>query len=206
MRHEQQALGLALLAAVDVGGGIDGRALAVHVDRAAGQRVERLLGDPHRLLHLGHAHEVAVVVVAVLAERDLELEPVVHPVAAAPARTSKGTPDGAQQRAGDPRRRSSPRARGRRRPTIRSMKIRLPVSEACATSSSTSASRANACGPCASKPGGRSALTPAHAAVGDGQPRAGDVLDELPQELARLDHVEEDGEGARAPWRRRPRT
>ena len=39
-------------------------------------------------------------------------------------------------------------------------------------------------------------MTPPDPAVGDRQPGAGHVLDQLPQELAGLDHVEEDGEGA----------
>jgi len=43
---------------------------------------------------------------------------------------------------------------------------------------------------------GQVGLHAAHAAVGDRQPRARDVLDQLPQELTRLDHVEEDGERA----------
>jgi hypothetical protein len=39
-------------------------------------------------------------------------------------------------------------------------------------------------------------LDPPDATVRDGQARAGHVFDELPQELASLDHVEEHGEGA----------
>jgi hypothetical protein len=43
---------------------------------------------------------------------------------------------------------------------------------------------------------GEIGLDAADPAVGDGQPRARDVLDQLPQELARLDHVQEHREGA----------
>ena len=43
---------------------------------------------------------------------------------------------------------------------------------------------------------GQVRLHPAHSPVGDGEPGPGDVLHQLPQELASLDHVEEDGEGA----------
>ena len=47
------------------------RDLAVVGDvRALGQAVERLADDLHRLLHLGQAHRVAVVVVALGADRD----------------------------------------------------------------------------------------------------------------------------------------
>ena len=48
----------------------------------------------------------------------------------------------------------------------------------------------------AAKPVGQVGLHAAHAAVGDREPGAGHVLHQLPQELAGLDHVEEDGEGA----------
>ena len=42
---------------------------------------------------------------------------------------------------------------------------------------------------------GEVCLHPADAAVRDGQPRSGYLLDELPEILARLDHVEKNGEG-----------
>ena len=102
---DQEALGLAELAPVDVlGGHGEGPPFVVHVDRAAGQLRERLLGDPHRLLHLGHADEVAVVVVAGLADRDLEVEPVVHPVGGRPPdveRHARGAEEGPGDRVGD---------------------------------------------------------------------------------------------------------
>ena len=59
---------------------------------AAGQAVERLLRDPHRLLHLGHPHQVAVEVVAVLAERRSRTGSGRTPSRAASSRRSSGTP------------------------------------------------------------------------------------------------------------------
>ena len=89
-----------------------------------------------------------------------------------------------------------PRSRGRRRPTIRSMKMRLPVTSLSMHLPQDSRTLANACLTLRSKPAGRSRLHAAHPPVGDGEPRPGESVHRLPQELARLDHVEEDGEGA----------
>src|SRR5712691_9135354 len=70
-------------------------------------------------------------------------------------------------------------------PTMRSMKMRLPVMRVW-TSFSTCRTSAKALRTLMPKPSGRSALTPP----------TRHVLHELPEELAGLDHVEEDGEGA----------
>jgi hypothetical protein len=68
--------------------------------RPLGQAVERLLDDPHRLLHLGQADREAVEVVALRADRDAELEVLVarvrHRLAQVPRVAGR-----AQQRAGD---------------------------------------------------------------------------------------------------------
>jgi hypothetical protein len=77
------------------------RDLAVVGDVGAlGQPVERLLDDLHRLVHLGHADRVAVVVVALGADGDLEVEVLVRAVRLGLAQVPRDA-GGAQQRAGD---------------------------------------------------------------------------------------------------------
>src|SRR5256885_14606898 len=82
---------VALLAPVHVRRGIDRAPGGVHVDRAARDQCERLLHNPHGLLHLGHPDEVPGVVVAVLLCRDLEHEPVVHIVGPRPPHVVRDT-------------------------------------------------------------------------------------------------------------------
>ena len=67
---------------------------------ALGQAVERLADDLHRLLHLGQADRVAVVVVALGADRDAELEVLVARVRRRLAQVPR-VARGAQQRPGD---------------------------------------------------------------------------------------------------------
>ena len=77
------------------------RVLAVLGDvRALGQALERLLDDPHRLLHLLHADAVAVVVVADRPDRDREVEVVVGGVGLRLAQVPR-VAGRAQQRPGD---------------------------------------------------------------------------------------------------------
>ena len=52
----------------------------VEHDRAGGDLLQRLLEDPHRLVHLLDAHDVAVEVVALRADRHVEVEAVVDQV------------------------------------------------------------------------------------------------------------------------------
>jgi hypothetical protein len=74
------------------------------------------------------------------------------------------------------------------------MKMRLPVSKPVDLVEDL-ARLLEGLGDLGREPFGQVGLDAADAAVGDGQPRAGHVLDQLPQEFAGLDHVEEDGEG-----------
>ena len=192
-RHEQQPLGFALLALIDVGGGVDRAAFEVHVDRAAGNRRQRLLGDAHRLLHLGHAHEVARIVVAVLLRRDLELHAVVRPVRRGATHVVAHA-DRAQQRSGD---RIGDRVLPRERADADHAVHEDAIAGEQAVDLVQHLARLLERGPDLRLESLRQ-VGPhtTHAAVRDGEPRARDVFDQLPEELARLDHIEEDGERA----------
>ena len=184
---------MALLASVHIG--VDGNlaALEVHVDGSAGHPLESLLDHAHGLLHLRHAHQVAIEVVAVLAQGYLELDPVIGPVRLHPSQV-EGDSRRAQQR---PRDTPGDGLLGRERPhadhavhedaVARDEGVDFPqhlphLGEGLAHLDAEAL--------------GQVGLDAAHPAVGDGQARPRHVLHELPQELAGLDHVEEDGEGA----------
>src|SRR5438445_746603 len=66
----------------------------------AGHPLESLLYHAHGLLHLRHAHQVAIEVVAVLAQGYLELDPVIGPVRLHPSQV-EGDSRRAQQRPRD---------------------------------------------------------------------------------------------------------
>jgi hypothetical protein len=138
------------------------------------------------------SNQVAIEVVAVLAERDLERNAVVGPVGLGLAQVERHARR-AQERPGDAprdgvlfRERAHPDHPVHEDPVagdegvhffqdLARLRERLLDLEV--------------------EPGRQIGFHPAHAPVGDGQPRPGDVLHQLPQELAGLDHVEEDGEG-----------
>ena len=192
-RHQEESLGLSLLAPVDVRRRIDRTPLEVHVDRTARDRGERLLGDPHRLLHLGHANEVTRVVVAVLLGRDLELQTVVHVVGLGAADVVRHA-DRAEQRPGD---RVADRLLAREHADADHAVHEDAIAGQQAMHLVEDLARLlERVQGLLGEPVGQVGLDAAHAAVGDRQPGAGHVLDQLPQELAGLDHIEEDGEGA----------
>jgi hypothetical protein len=191
--QEEQPLGLALLAAVHVLVYGNLPPFEVHVDGPAGHALERLLHHAHGLLHLGHAHQVAVEVVTVLAERHLELDPVVRPVRLHPAKV-EGHAGGAQERARD-----SPRdgvLRGERPHADHAIHEDAVAGDEGVDLVQHLPRLREGLAHLDAEGVGKIGLDPAHPAVGDGQARPRDVLHELPQELARLDHVEEHGHGA----------
>ena len=66
-------------------------------DRAFGHLLDALADDPQRLAHLLHAHQVSIVAIAVLADRNIEIHPVVDRVGLRFSEIPGGT-GGAQDR------------------------------------------------------------------------------------------------------------
>src|SRR5256886_444997 len=162
-------------------------------DRALGEVGEGLLDDAHALLHLRHAHHEAVVVVAAGPGGDREVDPVVDQVRLGLAHVvghARRAPQRARQAVGD-----RVRARELADADHAVEEDAVPGEEPVAVGEDAAhlLQRRGGALPHVRRQGLHHAAQPA---VGDGQPRAGHRLDQVVEELARLEHVEAGRDGA----------
>src|SRR5436189_241525 len=162
-------------------------------DRALGEVGEGLLDDAHALLHLRHAHHEAVVVVAARPGGDREVDAVVDQVRLYLAHIV-GNAGGTQQRA---RQAVGDRVRARELADADHAVVEdaVPGEEPVAVGEDA-AHLLERCGGALLHVGREVLHHAAEAAVGDGEARAGHRLDQVVEELARLEHVEAGRDGA----------
>jgi len=162
-------------------------------DRTGRKVVQGGLDDAHRLLHLFDAHEEAIHVVARGADRHVEVDAVVHQVRAVLAHVVVASA-GAQKGAGDAVRDGV--LGGDHAGALHAVREDTVANEERLRFGDDLPGLRERLGAGLSESIRQVGLHAADAAVADRQAGAGHHLHEVPEILARLDHVEEDREGS----------